>query len=131
MNEYKAISTRLIVKELDDEDGTIEGYGSVFNIEDQGGDVVLPGAFKKTLRAHKKNKTMPKMLWQHDPRQPIGKWTDIVEDDRGLNVRGRLLIDSDPLARTAHAHLQEKSIDGLSIGFVIDDYRMRESTSAR
>jgi HK97 family phage prohead protease len=128
MNEpiYKQFCTRLEVKELDDDDGTIEGYGSVFNVEDIGGDIILPGAFKKSLRAHKKAKTTPKMLWQHDPHQPIGKWTDIAEDEHGLNVRGKMLIESDPLARTAHAHLQEKSIDGLSIGFVIDDYKIRK-----
>lgn len=129
--EYKFINARFIVKELDEETGTIEGYGSVFNTVDHGNDIVLPGAFKRSLREHKRNKSMPKMLWQHDITKPIGRWNDIAEDDKGLVVSGKLLIDSDPLARTAHAHLQEKSIDGLSIGFTVADYKIRKDDGIR
>ncbi len=130
MNDYKQINTRFVVKEMD-QTGSIEGYGSVFGIEDKGGDVVMPGAFKDTIKMHRKNGTTPKMLWQHDPGKPIGRWTDLKEDERGLQVKGKLLVDSDPLARTAHAHLQEKTIDGLSIGFVVDDYEIRKKDKVR
>lgn len=128
--QYKNFSTRFVVKELND-NGVIEGYGSVFDVVDKGGDLIAPGAFSDSLKAHVENGTTPKMLWQHDPDRPIGKWTDIAEDKRGLQVRGKLLVDSDPLARTAHAHLQEKTIDGLSIGFVIDDYEIRKDDKVR
>ena len=57
-----------------------------------------------------------KLLWQHDPTRPIGVWDEVREDDRGLFVRGRLLLDVQA-AREAHVLLQAGAIDGLSIGF--------------
>ena len=57
-----------------------------------------------------------KMLWQHDPTQPIGVWDEVREDARGLFVRGRLLLEV-RAAREAHVLLQAGAIDGLSIGY--------------
>lgn len=74
------------------EDGTIEGYGSVFGVQDSYGDVVAHGAFKASLAAHKAGGTMPAMLWQHDSAVPIGVWTDMSEDDKGLKIKGRLSL---------------------------------------
>ncbi len=69
-------------------DGTFEGYASLFNVPDLGRDVVLPGAFRDSLRA--RGPRGIKMLFQHDPATPIGVWADLVEDARGLYARGRL-----------------------------------------
>ncbi len=57
-----------------------------------------------------------KMLWQHDPAQPIGVWDEVREDGRGLFVKGRLLLEV-RAAREAHVLLQAGAIDGLSIGY--------------
>ena len=103
------------------EDGEFEGYGSVFDVEDSYGDVVIKGAFKKSLEKHKANGTMPKMLWQHRSDEPVGGYAEIYEDDYGLFLKGKLLIKDDPLAARAYAHLKEGNIDGLSIGYVILD----------
>jgi len=102
--------------------GEFEGYGSVFNIKDSAGDIVQAGAFQKSLEQWRAKNQYPAMLWQHDTREPIGVYTEIKEDAHGLYVKGRLLIDDDPLARRAHAHLKAGSISGLSIGYLLNDF---------
>ena len=98
------------------EDGRIEGYASWFGLADQGGDVVAPGAFARSLAELKAAGRSVKLLWQHDPAQPIGVWDLVREDERGLRVRGRLLPE---VARGAEALalLRAGAVDGLSIGY--------------
>lgn len=96
--------------------GTIEGYGSVFGLMDRGGDIVLPGAFKASLAEWKRKKALPPMLWQHDPYSPIGVWTDIAEDEKGLKVKGQLIMDV-PQAAAARALIAAGAVKGLSIGY--------------
>ena len=99
------------------ETGVFSGYGSVFHNEDSYGDVVRPGAFKKSLAEWAKKGRLPPMLWQHDRREPIGVFTKMVEDEKGLFVEGRLLIGDIPQARAAYALLKEKALGGMSIGY--------------
>ena len=94
----------------------IEGYASVFGKLDQGGDVVEPGAYGKALAELKARGGSVKMLWQHDPAEPIGVWDEVREDARGLYVKGRLLTDV-ARAREAAALVAAGAIDGLSIGY--------------
>jgi len=95
-------------------DGRVEGYASLFGEIDQARDMVMPGAFAQTLRLRGVRR-IP-MLFQHDPAEPIGIWHEIVEDWRGLRVRGRLIPDV-VRARELLALLREGAADGLSIGF--------------
>ena len=98
-------------------DGTvIEGYASVFGACDQGGDVVAAGAYAASLKRLAQAGGKVRMLWQHDPAQPIGLWEEVVEDGRGLRVRGRLLPEV-ARAREAAALVKAGAIDGLSIGY--------------
>lgn len=83
----------------------IQGYASLFGIEDRSGDVVRAGAFANSLRQG----SIP-MLLQHRSGAIAGHWTRLVEDGRGLFVRG--LIEN-PVARV----LIEAGLSGLSIGF--------------
>jgi HK97 family phage prohead protease len=83
---------------------------------DQGGDVVDCGAYQKSLGLSKSKGRTIKMLWQHDPTQPIGVWDEVREDAKGLWVKGRLLPDV-AKAREAAALLEAGAIDGLSIGY--------------
>jgi len=96
--------------------GIIKGYASVFGIQDHHRDVVTKGAFKKTIRSWRLMGKMPKMLWQHDPIQPIGVWQDMGEDDKGLWVRGKLALETQQ-GREAYHLLKMGAIEGLSIGF--------------
>ncbi|MDQ1081437.1 HK97 family phage prohead protease [Pseudoroseomonas cervicalis] len=112
----KTLDFGLEIKEVAP-DGSFSGYGSVFNHLDTYSDRVEPGAFRSTLAEHRAAGTMPALLWQHDQRQPIGVYTDMREDERGLWVEGRLALKTRQGAE-AHELLQMKALSGLSIGFV-------------
>lgn len=102
---------------LEVEDGcVISGYASLFGAVDQGNDVVEAGAYAASLTALTAKGTKVKMLWQHDPTQPIGIWDEVREDARGLWVKGRLL-ESVAKGREAAALIEAGAIDGLSIGY--------------
>lgn len=98
-------------------DGTIEGYGSMFGVRDNYDDVITAGAFAASLAEHKANGTMPAMLWQHEADDPIGVWTEMVEDSKGLRVKGQLCLETSQ-GKEAHALLKMGAINGLSIGFM-------------
>ncbi len=97
-------------------DASISGYASLFGEVDQGGDVVMPGAYASSLTRLRAAGTRVKLLWQHDPGQPIGVWDEVLEDERGLFVKGRLLTETQK-GREAAALIEAGAIDGLSIGY--------------
>ncbi len=96
--------------------GVIEGYASLFDEVDGGGDVVAPGAYKASLNRLQSAGSKVKMLWQHDPEQLIGVWDEVAEDDKGLRVKGRIL-DTVEKGREARALIEAGALDGLSIGY--------------
>jgi HK97 family phage prohead protease len=91
-----------------------EGYASLFNVADGGGDSVAPGAFAASLR--RRGPAQVRMLYQHFSHAPIGVWEEIREDRKGLYVRGRLIAEVEQ-ARDVRALLAEGALNGLSIGF--------------
>ena len=110
--------------------GTVDGYASVFGIIDRGGDIVMPGAFKQSVAEWKRKKAMPPMLWQHDSWQPIGVWSDVSEDEKGLKVVGDLVLDV-PQAAAARALMLAGAVKGLSIGYRTVDYEIDRATGVR
>lgn len=94
--------------------GRFSGYASLFDAVDMGRDAIAPGAFSKSLE--QRGPSGIRMLFQHDPGEPIGRWVEIAEDDRGLKVTGQLALEVGR-AREIHALLASGAIDGLSIGF--------------
>ena len=106
----------LNVKEVS-EDGTFSGYGSVFDVVDSYQDVVVKGAFVKSIDTHKEKGTMPAMLWQHDSAQPIGVFTSMEEDDIGLKLSGQIAMKTQR-GKEAYELMKMKAVSGLSIGFV-------------
>lgn len=96
------------------EDGTVEGYASLFGAIDQARDMVVRGAFAQTLR-QKSVQRVP-MLFQHDPAEPVGVWLELREDERGLYARGRLIPEV-ARGRELLALIRSGAVDGLSIGF--------------
>jgi HK97 family phage prohead protease len=95
-------------------DGTFAGYASVFARADLGRDMVMPGAFAASLR--RRGVSGVKMLYQHDPNEPIGVWLEIREDAKGLYVRGRLTAGV-ARAREVLSLMRAGALDGLSIGY--------------
>jgi HK97 family phage prohead protease len=105
------------VKDID-EAGRLSGYASTFGNVDSDGDVIMPGAFQASINRARETGKYPKMLWQHDTRSIIGKWTAMQEDERGLKVEGQLILDV-AQAREAYALAREGVLDSMSIGFNI------------
>lgn len=97
-----------------DGEGRFAGYASVFGRLDDGGDIVMPGAFRKSLGLRGRHRI--KMLFQHDPKEPVGIWDTIREDEFGLWVEGRLVQDV-PRADALRRLIARGAVDGLSIGF--------------
>lgn len=116
-----AVKTRYIdrpfqVKEVGS-DGKFTGYGSVFGELDSYRDIVMPGAFKKSLKEDfgDKDRKVP-MLWQHNSWAPIGVYEVIREDDKGLYVEGACNMEVQQ-GRECHALMKQGALTGLSIGY--------------
>lgn len=128
--ETKTLDARFALKALTQE-GAFEGYGAVFDAEDQQGDVVARGAFRSSLQGYRRKGRLPAMLWQHDTSEPVGVWDEMAEDAKGLRVKGRLFIDDIPRALQAHTLLKNKGLSGLSIGFRPVTSELAEKTGVR
>lgn len=113
-----------------DADGMIEGYASVFGLLDRGGDIVMPGAFKSSLADWKNAGASPPMLWHHDASDPVGVWTELVEDEYGLKAKGPLILDV-PKAQSARALIKAGAVKGLSIGYTSMADEIDRSTGTR
>ncbi len=96
------------------QDVRIAGYASVFGVPDNGGDVVLPGAFE-VLAAR-----VP-LLWQHDTKEPVGFVEQMREDARGLRVVARVVASG--RGEQAAQLLRAGAIDGLSFGYRVKSAR--------
>jgi HK97 family phage prohead protease len=110
-NETKAVACDLKAVEPD---GSFTGYASRFGVVDLGRDLVLPGAFAESIA--RRGPRGIKMLFQHDPAEPIGVWLEVREDGQGLYARGRILPEV-ARGREVLALMRAGALDGLSIGF--------------
>lgn len=113
--QAKYLTTPFQIKEIG-AGGIIAGYASVFDEIDAQSDVVAKGAFAKSLIKYKQGNNSPAMLWMHDTAEPIGVWTQLKEDARGLYVEGQLALKTQGGA-DAYELLKLRAITGLSIGY--------------
>jgi hypothetical protein len=113
MKELKRIPIEFDAKAVKD-DGTFAGYASTFGNVDQGYDVVMPGAFTKSLSERPASKI--KMLRDHDKKSVIGVWREAKQDSKGLAVAGLLDLNVQ-LARETHSLMKMGALDALSIGY--------------
>jgi HK97 family phage prohead protease len=104
------------VKAAGDDSRAFEGYVSVFGNIDSYGEKVMPGAFANSLARHKREGTMPLLLWQHRSDEPIGVWDDLSDDGKGLFGKGHLLTGVQS-ADEAYIRLKAGAVWGLSIGY--------------
>lgn len=116
---------------LDGQAGTFTGYGSVFNVLDSYQDVIVKGAFAQTLTDAKKSGIYPAMLLQHgsflggDDDMPVGIWTEMAEDDKGLRVTGKLADTTRGQDTYKLLTMTPRpAITGLSIGFMAKEFSM-------
>jgi HK97 family phage prohead protease len=119
---------RLEMEEFDGS-GRFEGWGTVYGvpIERFFGSIIMdPGMFRESILT--KGSSGIRMLWQHDPDQPIGVYESIEEVEKGLRVAGRLLIDDSPKAREVYGFMKAQAIGGLSVGFGVQEERSDKTT---
>lgn len=118
--ETKSLSTR---QSKDDATGitlnyaTFTGYASVFDYQDDQRDVVKRGAFTKSIA----RQSSVKMLWQHNPHDLIGKYTNLKEDTKGLYVEGEICLNTEK-GLEAFALMKQGALDSLSIGYKTKDF---------
>ena len=124
-NEQKRLSLPLVNL---NEDGTFSGYASLFGKVDLGKDKVEKGAFRRSLQ--KRKITGIRMLFQHDPSEPIGTWDVIREDTKGLFVKGRIIQQSAKGVEVLNL-MRAGAIDGLSIGFRTEKSRTDRKSGVR
>lgn len=113
------------------DDGAFSGYGSVWDVVDSYQEIVARGAFTDSLaEIAAKGRPVP-ILWQHRSGEPIGAWTNLKEDERGLWGDGELLIADVAQAREAHALAKRRIVTGLSIGYWVRESSYDEKTGIR
>jgi uncharacterized protein len=116
--ETKAVAER-------DDAWVVTGFASVFGNRDLGGDVVVEGAFAKSLRDH----GMPALLFNHkmeDP--PLGLVVDAKEQKRGLWIKAELPKDDTFVAGRIIPQLKRRGLKGMSIGFKVLEREQRGDT---
>lgn len=111
--EHKALQFK--AEDVDTESRIISGYASTYDL-DQGGDIIVRGAFQKTLETNAKR---VKVLWQHNSQMPIGRPVKMQEDERGLYVES--YIAKTRQGDEALELAKEGIIDAMSIGYTVDE----------
>lgn len=113
------------------EDGFFSGYLAVFDNVDSHGDVIRRGAFLKTIADWQAKGKYPAIFWDHNPSEPIGIFTLMQEDEKGLYVEGKLLNADVPRAQATYALMKVGAIDGMSIGYITKRFKRDPSTNIR
>jgi HK97 family phage prohead protease len=81
----------LEVKDIDQKQGIVTGYFSAFGMVDSDGDIMMPGAFKRSIQDWgPEAKGRIKHLLNHDPSKPLGKIMELKEDSYGLYYRSQV-----------------------------------------
>lgn len=95
-------------------EGEITGYGAIFDNVDRGGDVIKKGAFNKTIS---ENGGSVIMVANHDQNKPIGRVTEMKEDDTGLLFKGYL--SKTDRAQEYKQLMKDGVVDSFSIGYAV------------
>ena len=113
-----------------DDDGSFEGYASVFGNKDLGNDVIKQGAFAKSI--HNKKPKQIKLLYQHKTDEPIGVIDSLEEDNRGLKIKGRLAMGTQK-GKEVYELMKMGALDSMSIGYRLapDDYKYSDKLKKR
>ena len=111
-----------------EQEGVFSGYASTFGNVDNGNDIVAKGAFTKSLAERPATKV--KLLSQHKTDEPIGIFTEMFEDSKGLFVKGRLALGTQK-GRETYELMKMGAIDGMSIGFRANPEKQTYNESKR
>jgi HK97 family phage prohead protease len=118
------VPLQIETKRLDGDEWLVEGYASTYD-RDLGDDVVVPGAFTKSLGGGRP----VRFLFSHDPSQVLGTVQELAEDEKGL--RGRFKISQTALGKDVHTLLRDGAIDSFSIGYLPVDFEHDRKAGVR
>ncbi len=107
-------------------DGSFEGYASTFGNRDHAGDVIVPGAFTKTLA----DNGLPKLFLGHDWSLTIGKIEHAQEDSKGLHISDRLNLNQS-IGRDTYEAFLAGEMDSFSIGGMVAHSDMERTAEGR
>lgn len=123
-NVYQIKTASLELKDVDNVKGIVSGYFSAFGNVDADGDMIMSGAYSKTI---KENFSRIRHLLNHNATQPLGKLLELKEDSHGLFYRSQ--IGTHSLGQDFLKMLESELIKEHSVGFQIvkneDDREMR------
>ena len=129
--ETSSIDIKAEIKAYEeDEKGYFSGYGSIFGNKDLGNDVMVEGAFAKSIAS--KGAKGVKLLYQHKADEPIGVFEEIIEDPKGLKVKGRLAMGTQR-GREVYELMKMGALDSMSIGYKLspEDYKYSDKLKKR
>lgn len=121
----KSVSTEMpgIITDVDAKTGTVKGYFSIFNNKDSDKDIVMPGAFTKTLKEQGKR---IRHVWQHDITKPLGR-PELTQDSKGLAFT--TTISQTSLGKDTILLYEDGVIDEHSFGYnTIKQQRQKDYT---
>jgi HK97 family phage prohead protease len=114
-NEFDNLDMPCEFKEIEqDDDGSFEGYASVFNNKDLGNDVIRRGAFLESIS--ERSPKGIKLLYQHKSDEPIGVIDSLEEDSKGLKIKGRLAMGTQK-GKEVFELMKMGALDSMSIGY--------------
>lgn len=116
--EYKTLQFN--VDEYDEEQGIFSGYGAVVGNLDDGGDIIEPGAFTKTIAEGWERVKI--LVLHNDCLLPIGRPLELREDAKGLYIKAK--ISDTATGRDVKVLLKDGVLTELSIGYdpIVFDY---------
>lgn len=108
---------------------TFSGLASTFGNIDEDNEIIMPGAFSKTIKDWKKSGRDVPMLWQHDRTNPIGIFKNLVETDVGLEVTGHFPVNRKDkfVEDKVIPQLEIGSVRTMSIGFNVEKWIVNEA----
>ena len=119
MAEMEKLVLPFEIKQIKEDDDffMFEGYLSTFGNVDLGDDVVMPGAFKETIEELESKGAFLPVLWQHKHVEPVGVFTSMKEDQKGLFVTGKMPKGDSFVSGRVMPQMKVGSVNKMSIGY--------------
>mgnify|MGYP001557777050 FL=1 len=127
---YKDLTVEAVT-DVDQVKGIVTGYFSIFGNKDTDGDIVMPGAYKKTLKENGPGSERPRILhlYMHDSYKVLGKPSVLKEDKKGLYFETQ--ISQTTLGKDILQLYMDKVLTEHSIGYQIIKREVDESTETQ
>jgi len=107
------------LKDADPKSGVLICYPSIFNNVDSDRDMILPGAYTKTINERGPGSVKPRIkhLWMHSSYEPIAVPQVMKEDEKGLYVES--LFGKDQFSQDKLQQHIDGIITEMSVGYEV------------